>query len=330
MIRTLLLIPAAFILLFVSGSAWAEGPPAPIWQEGPEGPVYGPSPLHLHPAAIIPDKGIVRLPDRVAFASGRATLDDDGMAIVLMQGQRLRQLPDHSVTLFCGWSAAEERWLGLTAAHLLASDRCRTVIDVYRSMKAMPDRFYAERLVPPDATVDEELQRSVSITVVGREGAREVIVSKLGNPIGEYNGRYGPHGNPQFDYQIQGYLIFVPEFIHFRPGSAEFTYNARAILETVADALTPGQSDYFLWPRCSEVDLESVVAPQLAMRRCQAMLDFLFDHGLCKTRVWMSREGPAVYSGLAFLKTYDYTDFMGHIQLMRVIGSIGPNPVCSQ
>ncbi len=320
--RSLLLIPAISIFLIGACGAWAEGPPAPIWQEGPEGPVYGPSPLHLYPAAIIPDKGIVRLPDRVAFANGRATLDDDGMAIVLMQGQRLRQLPDHSVTLFCGWSAREENWMGVTAARLLASNRCRTVIDVYRTMKSMPDRFYAERLVPPDATVDEELQRSVAITVVGKEDAREVIVESLGNPIGEYYGRYGPHGNPQFDYQIGDTLIFVPEFIHFRPGSANFSYNAKAILETVADALTPGQSDYFLWPRCNETFMESALVPHLAERRCHAVLQLLLDHGLCQTRAFIPGSYPTTV-------TSGHT-LTGHIELMRVIGSFGAYPVCTQ
>jgi hypothetical protein len=148
--------------------ASAEGPPEPIWQEGPEGPVFGPSPLHLYPAALIVHKGVVRLPDRVVFASGFASLDTDGLQIVLIQGQRLRQLPDHSVTLFCGWSAAEERWLGESTARLLASERCRTVIGVYRGMEGMPARFYAERLVAPAEapTGEAELQRSVAITVV--------------------------------------------------------------------------------------------------------------------------------------------------------------------
>jgi hypothetical protein len=152
-------------------------------------------------------------------------------------------------------------------------------------MEGMPARFYAERLVAPAEapTGEAELQRSVAITVVGPEGAREIIET-LDDPIGELLGRFGPHGSFEQDRRIGEYQISLTEFIHFRFGSAKLSYNARVILGTMADALTPGPDDYFLWPVCKQYPVESIVAANIVQSRCQKILEFLWDHGLCNRR----------------------------------------------
>lgn len=244
-------------------------PPGPIWQEGPDGPVYGVSPLHLWP-------GGVHLPDRVVFDAGSASLDRDGEQIVRMQAQRIRNLPDHEVILFCGWSIVEERALGETLARTLADERCDAVITLYREVD-LPGRTYHRRPVSADGERNEELQRSVAVTVVGSAGARDLTETAELLPDNVDYGRY------RFD--LWDWRIDVPEQIHFKWGSDRLTTNAKAILMVIAEAL-PGNQNYLLLPTCIELKGESQASDApLARSRCQRLRDFLLAQGLCETRV---------------------------------------------
>lgn len=264
-------------------------PPEAVWQQGPAGWVYGASPLDLWPSGFR-NSEITRLPDRVMFGAGQGALDRNGRQVALLQGQRLRLLPNHEVTLFCGWSAAEETFLGAAAAHDLAGERCAAVATVYRSL-GVPGRQLHHRLVPPQAAADGQAaedagRQSVRITVVPTAAGRRLPYREaepLRNPmLGQRHGillYYARYDDRQ--------RLFLPEAVYFAWGSAELDANARALLNTFADWIHPDES-FVLFLNCDQVAGERLADEAekgLARDRCLAVRQFLIDRGLCAGRI---------------------------------------------
>jgi len=258
--------------------------PAPVWQEGPGGWVYGRSPLHLWPSGFR-NSEITRLPDRVVFDTGATTLDRNGRQVALLQGQRLRQLPNHLITLSCGWSEAEAERLDAEALRDLAAGRCASVAEVYQGL-GVPLGQIGQRLVGPAVGHDEEQQRAVYLTVVpsGRSrGLHRLPEEPLDNPtLGHRNG--GLFGLDRYDYSQ---ALYLPEVVYFDWGSAELDANARALLEVFADWIYPDDNFAMVF-NCDQIDSERPADEAengLARDRCEATRAFLIARGLCPERL---------------------------------------------
>ena len=308
-----LVLPLCLLLAACGGSRDLDHrspPPGAVWQQGPAGWVYGPSPLELWPSGFR-NSEITRLPDRVLFGRGQGALDRNGRQVALLQGQRLRLLPNHEVTLFCGWSAAEETSLGMAAAHDLAGERCAAVAAVYRSL-GVPGRQLHHRLVPPPAAADGQAaddagRQSVRITVVATAAGRRLPyreVEPQRNPmLGQRHGillYYARYDDRQ--------RLFLPEAVYFAWGSAELDANARALLNTFADWILPDES-FVLFLNCDQVAGErpsDEAQKGLARDRCLAVRQFLIDRGLCAGRIVHGPGGRSL--GPLYVEPYDLDD----------------------
>ena len=263
-----------------------SAPPEPVWQEGPNGWVYDRSPLHLWPSGFR-NSEITRLPDRIVFAAGEATLDRNGRQVALLQGQRLRQLPNHLITLFCGWSEAEAEAarLDTEALRMLAAGRCDAVAQVYHGL-GVPLGQIGQRFVAPLPGQNEEQQRAVRLTVVPSGSSGRVYrlpEEPLDNPtLGHRNG--GLFGLDRYDYN-QG--LYLPEVIYFDWGSAELDANARSLLQTFADWIYPDEKFAMVF-NCDQIEGERPADEAengLARDRCEATRAFLGARGLCSQRL---------------------------------------------
>ncbi len=305
------LLGALLLVVLLAGCAPASrtlgsapsAPPEAIWQQGPDGWVYGRSPLHLWPAGFF-HPGITRLPDRVVFRPGVADLDRNGRQVVLLQGQRLRQLPNHQITLFCHWSSAEARLMNEPALRALAARRCQAVTEVYRDLGVRVTQI-GQRLVGPEPGLEGDLQSSVQVTAVplglGR-GTFELPERLPDNPM---LGDLG--GNTAFG-RYDGYQgLYLPEAVYFDWGSAELDANARALLRSFADWIHPN-TEFMVFLNCDQARSERPADTEraaLARDRCAAVKAFLVERGLCEDRLI---NGPGGRHVISFYTGNHFTD----------------------
>jgi outer membrane protein OmpA-like peptidoglycan-associated protein len=270
-----------------------SAPPEPLWQESTNGWVYGRSPLHLWPAGHF-DPEVVRIPNRIFFDHGSAVLDRNGWYLAGVQAQRLRQLPNHDVSLSCGWSFAEERELGGNGAQVLAAGRCDRILAVYREFGVVHTAI-AERFADPSTSEEgEEAQRSILVTAVAtgrnsRTYARPEF-SFRENPFP----RWQSADDAVYD---RNFVIFFPDRVFFARDQGDLSANGRSILKLYADAILPS-SAYAIFPTCLQADGElggAIEDAALAHRRCSAIRSFLIQEGLCADRLMVGKRWATVF-----------------------------------